>query len=79
MTTAKKTTQRQGYKTGESVVYPAHGVGTIIAIEEQEVAGFKLELFVILFEKDFYKQNSGQQNRNQLFHLRRPYQSLSYL
>ena len=52
MTTAKKTTQRQGYKTGESVVYPAHGVGTIIAIEEQEVAGFKLELFVILFEKD---------------------------
>jgi CarD family transcriptional regulator len=52
MTTAKKTTERQGYKTGESVVYPAHGVGTIIAIEEQEVAGFKLELFVILFEKD---------------------------
>ena len=52
MTTAKKTTQRQGYKTGESVVYPAHGVGTIIAIEEQDVAGFKLELFVILFEKD---------------------------
>jgi CarD family transcriptional regulator len=52
MTITKKTTQRQGFKTGESVVYPAHGVGQIIAIEEQEVAGFKLELFVILFEKD---------------------------
>jgi CarD family transcriptional regulator len=52
MTIAKKTTQRQGFKTGESVVYPAHGVGQIVAIEEQEVAGFKLELFVILFEKD---------------------------
>ena len=52
MTTTKKTTQRQGFKTGESIVYPAHGVGQIVAIEEQEVAGFKLELFVIAFEKD---------------------------
>ena len=52
MTSAKKSTQRQGFKTGESVVYPAHGVGTITAIEEQKVAGFKLELFVINFEKD---------------------------
>ncbi|GGH31487.1 CarD family transcriptional regulator [Alsobacter metallidurans] len=52
MTTAKKSANRQGYKTGEFVVYPAHGVGQIMAIEEQEVAGFKLELFVISFEKD---------------------------
>ncbi|ALA17591.1 MULTISPECIES: CarD family transcriptional regulator [Chelatococcus] len=52
MTNAKKTAQRQGFKTGESIVYPAHGVGQIVAIEEQEVAGFKLELFVITFEKD---------------------------
>jgi len=52
MTNAKKTSNRQGYKTGEYVVYPAHGVGQIMAIEEQEVAGFKLELFVISFEKD---------------------------
>jgi CarD family transcriptional regulator len=52
MTTAKKTVQRQGFKTGEHVVYPAHGVGQIIAIEEQEVAGFKLELFVVSFAKD---------------------------
>jgi CarD family transcriptional regulator len=52
MTTAKKTAQRLGFKTGESVVYPAHGVGRIVAIEEQEIAGFKLELFVITFEKD---------------------------
>jgi len=55
MATAKKTTQRQGYKTGEFVVYPAHGVGQIIDIEEQEVAGFSLELFVINFEKDKMK------------------------
>ena len=44
--------QRQSFKPGEFVVYPAHGVGQIVAIEEQEVAGFKLELFVISFIKD---------------------------
>ena len=50
--TPKKTTQRQGFKTSEFIVYPAHGVGQIVAIEEQEVAGAKLELFVINFVKD---------------------------
>ena len=50
--TIKKTTQRQGFKTNEFIVYPAHGVGQIVAIEEQEVAGAKLELFVINFVKD---------------------------
>src|ERR1700749_5066360 len=50
--TAKKTTQRQGFKTNEFIVYPAPGVGQIISIEEQEVAGAKLELFVISFVKD---------------------------
>src|SRR5882757_6161920 len=50
--TAKKTTQRQGFKTSEFIVYPAHGVGQIMAIEEQEIAGAKLELFVINFVKD---------------------------
>ena len=48
----KVLTQRQGFKTGEFVVYPAHGVGQIMAIEEQEIAGAKLELFVINFVKD---------------------------
>jgi CarD family transcriptional regulator len=48
----KKTTQRQGFKTNEFIVYPSHGVGQIISIEEQEVAGIKLELFVINFVKD---------------------------
>ena len=48
----KPLTQRQGFKTHEFVVYPAHGVGQILAIEEQEIAGAKLELFVINFMKD---------------------------
>ena len=50
--TLKNAGQRQGFKLSEFVVYPAHGVGQIVAIEEQEVAGFKLELFVINFSKD---------------------------
>src|SRR5208283_1827326 len=49
---AKPAAQRQGFKLNEFVVYPAHGVGQIVAIEEQEVAGFRLELFVISFSKD---------------------------
>ena len=50
--TTKKASQRHGFRTTESIVYPAHGVGRIIDIEEQEVAGMKLELFVITFAKD---------------------------
>src|SRR5258708_561455 len=48
----KVVTQRQGFKANEFVVYPAHGVGQILSIEEQEIAGAKLELFVINFMKD---------------------------
>ena len=40
------------FSLGDHVVYPAHGVGQIVAIEEQEVAGARLELFVINFVKD---------------------------
>lgn len=40
------------FRPDEFVVYPAHGVGQIISVEEQEVAGIVLELFVISFEKD---------------------------
>ncbi|QFS82408.1 RNA polymerase-binding transcription factor CarD [Roseivivax sp. THAF40] len=40
------------FRPNDYVVYPAHGVGQIMSIEEQEIAGIKLELFVISFEKD---------------------------
>ena len=40
------------FRPNDYVVYPAHGVGQIMSIEEQEVAGITLELFVISFEKD---------------------------
>ncbi|PYG27750.1 CarD family transcriptional regulator [Pelagimonas varians] len=48
MTKAKK----PDFRPDEYVVYPAHGVGQIVNIEEQEIAGIVLELFVISFEKD---------------------------
>ena len=48
----KKSVQRPAFKTKEYVVYPAHGVGQVIGIEVQEIAGLKLELYVISFEKD---------------------------
>lgn len=44
--------KKPDFSPNEFVVYPAHGVGKIIKIEEQEVAGISLELFVISFEKD---------------------------
>lgn len=49
---SKASGAKVGFKTNEFIVYPAHGVGQIMAIEEQEVAGFKLELYVISFVKD---------------------------
>ena len=49
---AKSVGAKVGFKTNEFIVYPAHGVGQIMAVEEQEVAGFKLELYVISFAKD---------------------------
>src|SRR5215813_1745350 len=44
--------KKHEFRAGDFVVYPTHGVGRIQKVEEQEVAGLKLELFVIAFEKD---------------------------
>ena len=35
------------FQAGETVVYSGHGLGVIMGIEEQEVAGFKLDLVVL--------------------------------
>ncbi|MBF9049203.1 CarD family transcriptional regulator [Roseobacter sp. HKCCD9010] len=47
-----KARKSRDFSPNEYVVYPAHGVGQIVSIEEQEIAGMTLELFVISFEKD---------------------------
>ena len=44
--------KKYDFSPNDFVVYPAHGVGKITSIEEQDVAGFSLELFVVAFEKD---------------------------
>ncbi len=44
--------KKSEFRPNDFVVYPSHGVGRIVRIEEQEVAGTKLELFVISFDKD---------------------------
>ncbi len=46
------TSAKQNFKVHQQIVYPAHGVGKIVALERQEVAGIKIELFVINFEQE---------------------------
>ena len=49
---AKPGPQRTGFKSGEHIVYPAHGVGQINGVETQEVAGLSLEVYVITFDHE---------------------------
>ena len=40
------------FEVDQSIVYPAHGVGKITAIEKQQVAGMDLEFYVVSFDQD---------------------------
>ena len=40
------------FKTGDHVVYPAHGVGVVQGVETTEIAGAALELYVIAFDHE---------------------------
>jgi CarD family transcriptional regulator len=40
------------FKPGDYVVYPTHGVGKVLSVEETVVSGHKLNLFVIYFDRD---------------------------
>ncbi len=44
--------EKKDFGVGQHVIYPSHGLGQVVAYENQEVAGFKVELIVISFEKD---------------------------
>ena len=48
---AKKSTKK-AFKAGQFIVYPAHGVGKVTGVERETVAGFDIELYVVLFEQD---------------------------
>jgi CarD family transcriptional regulator len=52
MVQKKSAARKLKFRPNEFVVYPAHGVGKIVDVEEQEIAGTKLELYVIDFEKE---------------------------
>ncbi len=43
--------EKLGFAAGELVVYPTHGVGKILGIEMQEIAGYTLNVFVVHFDK----------------------------
>ncbi|MBF0307005.1 MAG: CarD family transcriptional regulator [Alphaproteobacteria bacterium] len=40
------------FAAGDYVVYPTHGVGMVVAVESQQIAGHELQLFVITFDRD---------------------------
>ena len=48
----KKTAPKKNYKVGQHIIYPAHGVGEVIAIEQEVIAGFDIEVYVVKFEQD---------------------------
>jgi len=50
--TTKKAKRTNGFAAGDYVVYPTHGVGQITGIEEQEIVGMKLKLFIVNFDKE---------------------------
>lgn len=43
---------KDNFNEGDYVVYPAHGVGKLVGMENQEIAGHSVKLLVISFEKD---------------------------
>ena len=45
-------TAPSSFRPGDHIVYPAHGVGRVMGVEKQSVAGVDLDVFVISFEQD---------------------------
>jgi len=48
----KRTKKPVRFKANQQIVYPAHGVGKVERVEEQTVAEFTLEVYVVKFEQD---------------------------
>ena len=40
------------FAVGDYVVYPKHGLGRVIELQESEIAGASLQLYVLRFEKE---------------------------
>lgn len=44
--------KKYDFQPNQFVVYPSHGVGRVVGIEEHEVADLVLEMYAVIFEKD---------------------------
>ena len=52
-TKAKKVVSKDiGFRKGDFVVYPTHGVGRVLGVETQEISGHSLQVIIINFDKD---------------------------
>ena len=51
-TTKRKPSKVQVFKPKQYIVYPAHGVGQVISLEKEHIAGFDIELYVVSFEQE---------------------------
>jgi len=47
-----KKKERLDFAPGDYIVYPKHGVGRVVEVEEQDIAGASLELYVVRFENE---------------------------
>jgi len=50
--TKKSANDNKTFKKSDFVVYPAHGVGRVVGVEKESVAGFDIEVYVVTFEQD---------------------------
>ena len=50
--TAAKKSKKKLFRSGQFIVYPAHGVGKVTGIEQEVIAGFDIETYVVHFEQD---------------------------
>lgn len=51
-TAAKKKSNKRLFKANQHIVYPAHGVGIVTSIDQEVIAGFDIEVYVVHFEQD---------------------------
>jgi CarD family transcriptional regulator len=51
-TVMKPKDKDSGFKKGDFVVYPTHGVGKVLGVENQEISGHTLQVIIISFDKD---------------------------
>lgn len=50
--TKAKAKAKRNFKVNDFIVYPAHGVGKVTGIEQEVIAGFDIEVYVVIFEQD---------------------------